>query len=505
MSDGRAGPAPAWAAWAALAVAGLLFWFLVGFPFGHHNESYEWVSWISSGDAGSVVWHPFFGAGFRPLAMALAWSLFHVAGGSLVPVQLFNAAVTLLAWGVLAAAAPFRRAFALAALVAGGVLFSGYIYLFHLHGVFYGPVLLWLAFAVRATGRPLGRGTLLVLGATALAAALVHTFAFAFLLAFLAGSAFDRGWLRGRRGAALAIALVATGALLVAVVAPHLLRATGPGLLALATSLRAVEVNRVVTIVLAGLALATVAGTRWGGGGARAVALAVTAAGAVALVAADRPMAFLWLAAGMTKVLLHRRFTAAALLAASLALPYAGGTGSPTYAVFALALLAWITALDAGAFERALEGLRPAHAWAAAGALAVLALVVRSGADVPLVTRLARPVLAERERTRQGEDLLRAIVESPWRKHPVRLAVDAGAPTEAGGAIDRGTRPPSNQICIDAWLRHVRGAPDVKAAPIVLTFGGTPPAGRRVAFVEGRQAGDASAVLVARDTSRAAE
>ena len=72
---GSAGPAHGEAAWCALAASGIAFWFVVGFPFGHHNESYDWVAWIGTPDLASVAWRRFFGAGsVRPLAMSLAWA-----------------------------------------------------------------------------------------------------------------------------------------------------------------------------------------------------------------------------------------------------------------------------------------------------------------------------------------------------------------------------------------------------------------------------------------------
>ncbi|MEO6462038.1 MAG: hypothetical protein ABIP29_03095 [Candidatus Eisenbacteria bacterium] len=496
MSVGRVGAA---SAWAALATAGLAFWFLVGFPFGHHNESYDWVAWIGTPDLASVAWHRFFGAGgYRPLAMSVAWLSYRAGDGSLVPIQLFNFALTLAAWWTLAAAAPCRRTFSLAALVAGGVLFAGYIFLFHLHGVFYGPLLLGLALAVRAAEKPLAPSGLALLGAGTLVAAAAHTYALALGLAFVAGTAIERGWLRDRRRFALALVVAALGLALIVLVAPRdLWSATSRGLLALVTSFRAVEVNRVVALVAALLAIVTAATTRWPFGRAgRTAALLVTLVGVVGCMATSLPVVFAWLVVGLVKAALHGRWTLAFLLLASLGLPYAGASGSPTYAIFALLLLTWILALDADGFERAAARLAPAHAWAATAALVVLGLVVGRGVEVPGVSHLARPLLAEKERTHQGERLLAQVLSSPWRTHPVRLAAAALAPTEAGGAVDRRERAPTNQICLDNYLNHARGVADPAAAPVVLSFGGGGrTSGSGVLVVPGRWAGDAVAAL----------
>lgn len=485
------------ASWCALAAAGIAFWFVVGFPFGHHNESYDWVAWISTPDAASVCWHRFYGAGgYRPLAMSIAWGLFRASGGSLVPIQLFNFLLTVLAWWTLARSAAQPRTFALAALVSGGVLFAGYIFLFHLHGVFYGPLLLWLALAVRAAERDLTGRSVAIVFAAALVAALAHTFALVLGLAFFAGAAIERGWLRRPGAVAFAALAMVLGAALIVMVAPRaLLSASGPGLLALVASFRAVEVNRVVSVVVAAFAVATVLTTRWPGRGVTWTAIAAVIAGAGLLLMNGLPLVFLWLVAGWIKAARHGRWTLALLLAASLGLAYAGGSGSPTYGLFAIALLTYLVAVDAEAPERLLAWLRPAHAMVAASLLLVLALVVRSDRPVPLVSRLALPVLAERERTHQSERLLRELLDSPWRRHPVRLAEDAATPAASGGAIERGQRPPTNQVCLDAFLLHARGTPDSSAAPVILTFGGGPTPGRRLFVVPGRHAGEAVASI----------
>ena len=491
------------AAWWALAVSGLAFWFLVGFPFGHHNESYVWIERLSTHDVSRVAWHHFYGAaGYRPLAMLLAWAMFQVGDGSLVPIQLLNFLVTILAWWSLSQAAVYRRTFALAALVGGGLLFSGYIYLFHLHGVFYGPMLLWLAWAVRASEGELTPRQLGILFVTAIVVALVHTYTLVLCLALIGGTMVERGWLRRPGVLAFALGSCLAGAVLIAVSAPQgLLTAPMRGMIGLATSLRAVEVNRIVSVASVLLALVTVASTRWPSHAVKLIALATTLISALVLSLNEVPLLFVWLVAGGVKACLHRRWALALMLLASLGLPFVGGSGSPTYVVFALALLIFLVAVDADGIEQRLRGLKPGHALAASGLLVFLALVVRSGVNVPVITRLARPVLAEKERTHQGERILREILASPWRAHPVRLASDALVPIATGGAVDRRQRAPTQQVCIDDYLEYKRGRADSTAAPIILSFGVVAGEGREPRWVvRGRYAGDAVAVLA--DTTR---
>jgi hypothetical protein len=135
---------------------------------------------------------------------------------------------------------------------------------------------------------------------------------------------------------------------------------------------------------------------------------------------------------------------------------------------------------------------------AATAALFALAVVLRAGIAVPGVSTIVRPVLAERERTHQMDDLLRQILASPWRDRPVILATTALSPIESEESLDRSHRPPTQQICLDAYLLKRRGPPRAGAAPVILSFGGGARVsnGETVLTVPGRYAGEATAHVV---------
>jgi hypothetical protein len=379
---------------------------------------------------------------------------------------------------------------ALAALVSGGALFSGYIYLFHLHGVFYGPMLLWTALAVRFClgPRPSPRGYALV-ALLALVAAAYHPFTLVLAFALTVAAPFEFGWIRDRRAVAIVAVLAAVGAALIWFVWPkHMTVQTAEKLAALVASARSIEVVRPVALVSLLLAVATAWSTRWPAAwGRRAGTFAplVVFAMGVGAHLAGAPVLAVWLAAAFVKLVLHRRWSLAAMLAASAALPFAGGSGSPTYAVFALALATVATIVDADGFELALAQVPDAAPAVAAVAILALAGAMRAGVDVPVVSRLARPVIAERERTHQLARLLERILADPAeRALPVVLADAARAPVEGATTSDRSHRAPTQQVCLDAYLEHERGAPAGSQALLQIAFGQSDEVARKSGFSE---------------------
>ena len=209
---------------------------------------------------------------------------------------------------------------------------------------------------------------------------------------------------------------------------------------ALVTSFRMVEVHPLISA--AGLAMiALAAALTWPGAAARFAAPLAVALG-VAAMRAHLPVLPLWVVLCAIKCARRGRWTLAALLGASFVLPVASPTGSPTYTVFALMLCAAVTAMDERALDGALGLVRDASALAMAALAAVLGLALRSGVAVPALSSLARPILAERERTHQLESLIDETLRSPWRDHALRLYRAAASPVQSDNAVDRTHRPP---------------------------------------------------------------
>ncbi|MEQ1833644.1 MAG: hypothetical protein ABL977_11365, partial [Candidatus Eisenbacteria bacterium] len=217
-------------------------------------------------------------------------------------------------------------------------------------------------------------------------------------------------------------------------------------------------------------------------------------------ILAGLPVLPLWIAWAGLKSVRRGRWALAALLAATALLPVPNPTGSPTYAIFAVFVAVCATAADERDLEGRLSGWGPLPAAGALLALLGLAIALRSGLPVPVLSPIARPLFAEGERTRQFEVVVNQLMRSPWRGAPARFLHPAANPTDVD-AIDRRFRPPTDDIHLATWLDWRRGRPATGADTLVLTFGGETAAGMdTVILARGRYAGDA---LVLRRSSAA--
>lgn len=483
-----------------LAVSGLAFWFIIGLPWGPHNESFDWIVRLETRTLWGALFDKFPSVlSLRPLGTGAAWLLYRLGGHDPGLAEIVNALLALFAMGWAASGAREQRLFAVLALVTGGVFFAGYIWVFHLHGIFYGPLLVYLAALVRSARGPLDLRTLLGVFVGALVTALVHPYALPLAVAFVLGATLETPLLRSRQG------LSAVGVVVLGVAAAYLLLVPssnrgvdGDPLAGWVTSFATLEVDVIGSLVAGGLAAWT-ASRVWPGPPGLWAAL-LTLVLAAAGVALHVPVLPLWIAWAAAKSVRHGRFTMAALLGATALLPMANPTGSPTYAIFAVFVAVCASAYDEPGSDGLLRALRPVHVGGVLALMLVVAVLLRSGVPVPVLSRIAQPLFVEGERTRQLELLGEKLVASPWRDHPARLLRSAVKPTEAD-AIDRRFRPPTEDAHLATWLDWKRGTPPAATDTLVLTFGGETVAGMdTVLLARGRYAGDA---LVLRRSSAA--
>ena len=475
----------------ALATAGLAFWFAIGLPWGPHNETFDWLVRLEQRSLWGALFERFPSVlGLRPLGTGSAWLLYHLGGRDVGLVEFVNAALALIAWGWVAAGAREQRLFAVFAFVAGGVFFAGYIWVFHLHGIFYGPLLLYLAALLRSARGPLDLRTLLGVFVGALLTAFVHPYALLMVVAFVFGATLETPMLRTRHGAAvLGVVLSGAAAAYLLVVPSDIRGVSGPLWTGFVQSYRTLEVNVAGSAIAAAFA-AWCATRSWPGGGG-AIAGIATAIVAAAAYAMGLPVLPLWFAWAALKSARRGRWTMAVLVAGCALLPIPNPTGSPTYGVFAVLAAVCASAIDEPSTDGVLHWLHWRLAVGVIAALLLVAIVIRAGLPVPVVSRLASPLLAEGERTRQFEVLVDRLMASPWRDWPARFVRSAQSPAEAD-ALDRRFRAPTDDHHLQTWLDWKRGRVPVTSDTLWIGFGGDAPPGMDTLLVaRGRYAGDA--------------
>ena len=488
----------------------------VAAPFATHREGYWWLA--------EVFTHGFtrslgvISVTYRPLAQMTAWAGFMFLDPRMFPTSVLRQmflqgtvwAMFVAAWWLIYAAARQWRTFSVLAFVVGGAFFAGYVHLFHIYGIMYVPVMLTLGAVLRfQASRSLGRlgkaepwlglaGVLLVAW---------HPFATALVLAYYCGYYLETFGKRTRAQHVQAIALMAACALAVFVAVVLFPRADVRvpfhiKLFGFLESYRATEVNGAATALAFLLAQLTVLSTHLKRK-AKLAAAAIISVAAIAFVLTGIPLLLLWMGAALGKLFRDRRWGLFLTLLAAALLPYGAIIGAPVFALFAIILATFVIALDWKEGEQALNWIKTGYGATLIAALGIVVVVMRLGVTVPVATRVAAPLLAERERTYQLESALEWLHHSPYCGDEVSFAEKAGSPIDsAETAVSRRNRPPSSIEDVQLFWNRVLRCDGARAGGIaVVTFGGEHvPDATSVFEIEGKYAGEAAVWI--QDASR---
>ena len=440
-----------------IAISGFSFWFVIAFPWANHNESYGLVvqlEQLSFADTVTSILYPT--PTFRPLTQMVTYGLYMIFGHSLSGAQLFNFLTAALAWATLLHGVRDKSTFSLVAFWVGGFLFPGYIYLFHLHGVCYSPILLFIGVLFHFSDQPLTTMAICATFLLTLIFGLFHTLAFGLYVAFIAGSVIAQR----KRFTSRQLGLLTTFCVLcIALMRVLLSGYENPmGLVHSGTftqhiaSFRMLEVHWSIAIACLMLTLFTLLTMRL---------TKVETVGFSALIIATSvvsfylsiPIVIIWIGITLVKAIVKQEWPIAFMLTAS-SLFALTRHGSPTHALFAV-MIASAVAAEGWTADAKLK-----FAWSRLSLSIIVAVfsvgfALRCGYHVPVLSNLAHPILAEKEKTFQLEKLISMVVASEYKDYHIAFTSPAATPREAEDAVDRKHRPPTQEEYINAYLFYL--------------------------------------------------
>ena len=180
-------------------------------------------------------------------------------------------------------------------------------------------------------------------------------------------------------------------------------------------------------------------------------------------------------------------------------LPFGGGIGTPIYALFAIIIATYVTTIGWSRAERILSLVKPSYVIGSAIAATGVILIVRTGLELPVVTKVASPLLMERERTYQLENILAWLHTSNYCAYEIHFVESADNPIDSvDSAISRHNRPPASlgdvQLFWKTVLQCKKSDQTVdRTGTVAVTFGGAALADSMPVFeIRGRYAGNAT-------------
>ncbi len=467
-----------------VAILGFSFWFFLAVPFASHRETYWWLAMVQTkpfSQAFGII-----SSTYRPIGQAVTWAAFLLVDPRTFPTNIVRQALLqgliygffVLSWWLMYSTSPQRRLFAALACITGAVFFSGYVHLFHIYGLMYVPVMLMLGTLLHFYGNGTFEKHQKWLAVVAVLLVLWHPFATALFIAFYFGFCVEAFRQRNARANIQAAIVLLIGLTAIAAMAVIFARSPMPLHTRIAgffVSYRTNEINAIASVVAFLMAQVAVLSMALSARLRVVTVLLVCVLGAL-LFWNGVPLLLLWIGTVLTKLFRSRSWSLFFLTLGASLLPFGGGIGTPMYGFFAIILAIYGTALGFTQGDQILAAIDTRLVMGAIAAVVGLILVMRSGISVPIVTRLATPLLAERERTYQLENILSWLHKSRYCEYQLDFAENSASPVESvESAMSREHRPPASPEDVDLFWTVVlqcrqTGVSNMGTA--IVTFGG---------------------------------
>jgi hypothetical protein len=476
-----------------ISILGISFLFFLGFPFGNHNESYLWIAQFKNMDIFDVLTkqlQPV--ATFRPLGNLTAWITYKLSGGIWLQ-QLLNWLFVLIALVILFFSAASKSFFGFIAFLVTSAFFSGYIFLFHLHGVFYGPLLVYISILLSFSDRPSSRSqNVFLIFILTLLVALYHPFSLLVYAFFLVGYFFQhQKQLNHSHVIVFVLLFIVTILLQYLILQSRETLSITKMFHGILVTFRMVEVYTILSILAALLSFITI-WTIPTTNIKRLVSVFVISALSGVFLYYNIPVLLLWICILSIQSIMQKRWILLSLMLSTLLFPAATATGSPSYSVFVLiaSSYAMVYLFRFQQFERFLQR----YYWLVrlfVTCCILLFFFIKTGNHIPVVSNIVNPILAEKEKTNQLEIIISWYQHSNFSSRRLQLFDSAENPSVASNAINRKHRPPTSQKYLDAYLgKCVSSLPE--SIPLVITFGDKYLQSRKILFsVPGRYNGTA--------------
>lgn len=442
-----------------IAILGITFWFFLAFPFANHNESYRWLAIFNNSSFYNILTEKMAAvATFRPLGQIVAYLSYKLTGGSIYLVQIFNYIVAIAAWFFIAIQIKDKKLFSIACLFVGGAFFSGYIYLFHLHGVFYSPLLLQISllfYFFEFTGKYSDykvSGSFLL----TILISFFHPFAFPILIAYLTGIFLERLRVNAPKQHMLFIVIILISFLFVLIGGSGNREITGKNLNSLVCTYNLVEAHSLISLLSFALCIITLISIDKFNKTQKLILSLVTTVMTIFFWQNHLPILLLWIFVSLLKTIVLKKWSFVLLLLCTSILPIIG-SGSPTYSIFTIIICTVILAYKSDNLECKIIQLKKRYVLIAYVFCFVLILLLRAGVHLPVVSSLTKPILAEKEKTFQLESLISWVLNSEYKNCALLLSYDKSNPVDAGDVnIKRKHLPPTFQNYLDIYMNSKR-------------------------------------------------
>lgn len=461
------------------AILGISFWFWLAFPWENSNESYSWLYALKNAKFFDVFkTDKSIVPNFRPLNQFVAYAGYKLTDGDIYIHQLFNYVITSLAWFFLCLLFKEKRLIAITSMLSGAFLFSIYIYLFHPHGLGYSPVLLLITSLIYLFDYRQRHdfGTILLAYILTLVIHLFHPAALLVFIGYFSGFILEKlKSLKKKELILPSIFLFISGMIVIFIRIGTSKYTIDDQITGFLTTYNMIEVHRLVSLFLFILSIATIVSLERLNKYYKMIIGLLCTILSIYFYSHNLPITIIWIIISLIKMILIRKWSIAFLILLTVPLPLGLPFGSPTYSIYAV--MACTIAFPFG-WQKIEEKINfitlktvvPIYILAI-----IIMILVRSGINIPVISPISKPLLAEKEKTFQLRNIMDWAVNSKFKDYKLVLHREKLNPSSnQSESINRTNIPPTSQMYVDIYMKMKIGIPNEQmdsSKKLIITFG----------------------------------
>lgn len=430
-----------------IPVLGVCFWFIIGYPFANRNESYLWVTFLEQSSFLDILQNPIPSIrNFRPLAQALTWILYHLSGGNGLLVQFLNFTLLCISIWIMIPLLDRSKSlvFRFAYLILGFIYIPAFYFVFNLHGIFYSPILLFVATLLRAHEDVLLHWKKWFI--ISLALTFFHPFMVLFYVAFLVGLYIEREHFKVQQIITLAAILVTLGVIVNLLLPfPVFSVINIQNLLGTARNVEAHLIIKIFTFVLCLITILQRPRIQ------QYILICCIIVYLPISIVFNFPLLLLLGGLTLFNLVTQKRWAVAGLVAVSIAFPLAVGSGAPTKASIFIFLVPYLLLADLTIpWNLELKVFRTLSLMTTMLVLTA-AILLRNGTSIPYLTGMIKPLLVEKGKTFQLEQALAEAQKSTPPNRIQFIQEKQGNIRDHGQPKNRDFFPPTKQKELDSY------------------------------------------------------
>ena len=405
-----------------IAISGFSFWFFLGFPFANYYESYYWIGELNNSSFLQMIFQP---TGhyttYRPLGQLVILILYKAANGSIFLIQLSSYILTISAIFIVIKSLNEKRIFSLTSIFIGGFLFSGFGYLFHLHGLYYGAILLFLSLLFYNHRKNFSNNNFIITSSAAFITSLFHPLALIFHIFYLAGNTIEKRKSLIKKQYVMIISVIIVELILLFILSPgQKIYLNSDNLKGLMEIYKSFEMNKIITVFLILLSLVPVISLKIQKLNRIYLLTAIIILSVICILNSLPILIVVAFSCGL-KLIHTKRWAILSLLIATFFFTVFTDVQSGHLKVFVLFVLAYSIAVDWKSLEDEMQFIKFNFSYSVVFIVALMIFLLRSEMNVPVLSKLSDSIFAKKESSYQLEEVIDWYLKSDYNNNDTEL------------------------------------------------------------------------------------